>query len=103
MSYIIGTNCVSVCDTACVSVCPVDCINGPIDIDGLGKEVKNMTEEEKKGKQLYIDPDMCIDCGACVPECPVDAIFPTEEQAIAKGEMESVIKNYEFYGQKYKQ
>ena len=103
MSYIIGTNCVSVCDTACVFVCPVDCINGPIHIDGLGKEVKDMTEEEKKGKQLYIDPDMCIDCGACLPECPVDAIFPTEEQAIAKGEMESVIKNYEFYGQKYEQ
>ena len=50
MSYIIGTNCVSVCDTACVFVCPVDCINCPVHIDGLGKEVKDMTEEEKKGK-----------------------------------------------------
>ena len=74
MSYIIGNKCVGVCDTGCVTVCPVDCINGPIDIAGMGKEVEGMTEEQKQGLQLYIDPEECIDCGACVPECPVDAI-----------------------------
>ena len=72
MSYIIGSKCVSVCDTACVKVCPVDCIDGPISLDGA-------TEEEKLGKQLYINPDVCIDCGACLPECPVDAIVPGHE------------------------
>jgi ferredoxin len=43
-----------------VSVCPVDCIH----------EVARM---------LVIDPIECIDCGACMPECPVEAIFPVEE------------------------
>ena len=46
MSYIIGSPCVSTCDTACVVVCPVDCIHGPIDIDGRGKEVEGMSKEE---------------------------------------------------------
>ena len=48
MSYIIGNKCVSVCDTACAKVCPVDCINGPIIIDGLGREILLMDEDEKK-------------------------------------------------------
>ena len=43
MSYIIGDKCVSVCDTACVKVCPVNCIHGPIDIEGAGNEVDNMS------------------------------------------------------------
>ena len=42
--------------TDCVAVCPVDCFHGD-------------------DEMLYIDPDECIDCGACVPECPVEAIF----------------------------
>ena len=76
MAFIIGTKCVSECDTACVDVCPVDCIHGPIDINGSGKEVEGLRESGKlEGLQLYIDPDACIDCYACVPECPVDAIF----------------------------
>jgi ferredoxin len=99
MSFIIGKACDGVCDTACVTVCPVDVINGPIHIDGLGKEVANMSEEEKKGLQLYINPEECILCGACIPECPVDAIFESEKSAfIAEGNEESIKKNYEFYG-----
>ena len=102
MSYIIGNKCVGVCDTGCVTVCPVDCINGPIDINGLGKEVANMTEEEKQGLQLYINPEECIDCGACVPECPVDAIFSSEDEAIeVEKNSHSVEKNYKFYGLKW--
>ena len=45
MSYIIGSPCVSTCDTACVVVCPVDCIHGPIDIDGRGAEVAGMSKK----------------------------------------------------------
>ena len=102
MSYIIGKACDGVCDTACVVVCPVDCIHGPIDISGKGKEVEGMTDEEKKGKQLYIDPSECIDCGACVPECPVDAIYSSEDETIEKeGSDESVRKNYEFFGKSW--
>ena len=102
MSYIIGKPCVSVCDTICVSVCPVDCIHGPIDIDGAGMEVDGMSKEELIGKQLYINPEECIDCGACLPECPVDAIYTTEEDTIeVEGDDISVHKNYEFFNQKW--
>ena len=101
MSYIIGSKCISTCDTACVHVCPVDCIHGPIKVDGSGAEVAGMTKEEIKGKQLYINPDECIDCGACLPECPVDAIFDSEEEAINAGELEIVKKNYEFFDLEY--
>jgi ferredoxin len=103
MSYIIGSKCISTCDTACVKVCPVDCINGPIVTDGMGREVDMMGKNELMGLQLYINPDICIDCGACVPECPVDAIYKDEDEAIHFGELESVKKNYEFYGLTYKQ
>lgn len=99
MSYIIGNKCVDVCDTACASVCPVDCINGPIYTDRRGEEVSRMTEEDKKGKQLFIDPEECILCGACIPECPVDAIFESEEDTFkSEQNEESIRKNYEFYG-----
>ena len=64
MTYIIAEPCVSTCDTACVEVCPVDCIH-PTDGEGV--------------TMLYIDPDECIDCGACEPECPVEAIFVEED------------------------
>ena len=102
MSYIIGKACDGVCDTICVTVCPVDCIHGPIDVSGSGREVDGMGKEELKGKQLYIDPSECIDCGACLPECPVDAIFESEQDTIdAEGTDESVKKNYEFFSQKF--
>jgi len=68
MAYIIAEPCIGTKDTACVEVCPVDCIHPTKDED---------TFEE--AKQLYIDPETCIDCGACEPVCPVTAIFPEEE------------------------
>jgi ferredoxin len=86
-------------DTACVDVCPVDCINGPIYTDRRGEEVYSMTDEEKTNKQLYINPEECILCGACIPECPVDAIYRDEDEAIQVGDEQSIHRNYEFYGQ----
>ena len=71
MAFIITEPCLSTCDQAWVSVCPVDCIQ-PADGYPEGEDITN--------KQLYIDPDACIDCNACTPECPVDAIF--EEQDV---------------------
>jgi NAD-dependent dihydropyrimidine dehydrogenase PreA subunit len=62
MTYTIAQPCVDVLDQACVSVCPVDCIHF----------------EEGVDRMLFIDPDECIDCGACEPECPVSAIFPED-------------------------
>lgn len=60
MTYIVTELCVDCKHTSCVAVCPVDCFH-------------------EDARCLYIDPDECIDCGACVPECPEEAIFPEEE------------------------
>lgn len=68
MSHWIAEPCIGVKDTACVAVCPVDCIH-PTQED----------EDFETAEMLYIDPDTCIDCGLCVDECPVKAIFPDEE------------------------
>lgn len=56
MTYVIGQPCVDVMDRACVDECPVDCIY-------------------EGGRTLYIHPDECVDCGACEPVCPVEAIY----------------------------
>lgn len=64
MTYIIAEPCIDVRDKSCVDVCPVDCIHPT---DGEGEPI------------LYIDPDECIDCGACEPECPVEAIFAEDD------------------------
>ena len=55
-------------DTACVDVCPVDCIHPRKDEPSFAA-----------AEMLYIHPDECIDCGACVPACPVEAIFSLDE------------------------
>jgi ferredoxin len=57
MAYLVTDNCVKCKHTDCVEVCPVDCFY----------EGENF---------LVINPDECIDCGVCEPECPVDAILP---------------------------
>ena len=98
MTYIICEPCVGTCDTACVEVCPVDCIHGPENTTGAGAEAKE-PGFDPDGKQLYIDPEECIDCGACEPECPVEAIFDESE---VPDEWNNFTKlNYEFFGQEY--
>ena len=66
MAYVICEPCVDVMDKACVDVCPVDCVYE-------AAATKLAAEDQKP--MLYIHPDECIDCEACVPECPVEAIF----------------------------
>ena len=68
MAYVITEPCIGVKDTACVDVCPVDCIHPCKDEAGFAE-----------AEQLYIDPTECIDCNACVPACPVNAIFEESE------------------------
>jgi ferredoxin len=63
MTYIITEPCIDVKDQSCVEVCPVDCIHSDGDDDRI----------------LYINPDECIDCGACEPACPVTAIFAEDD------------------------
>jgi NAD-dependent dihydropyrimidine dehydrogenase PreA subunit len=56
LTYVIAEPCIDVMDRACVEECPVDCIY-------------------EGGRSLYIHPDECVDCGACEPVCPVEAIY----------------------------
>lgn len=60
MTFVVTESCIKCKYTDCVEVCPVDAF----------REGRNM---------LVIDPDDCIDCAVCVPECPVDAIFAEED------------------------
>ena len=67
MPYVIASPCIDTMDRSCVEECPVDCIY----------------EGERK---LYVNPMECIDCGACEPVCPVEAIsqdrrVPDEDEA----------------------
>jgi len=50
---------------------------------------------------MFINPDECIDCGACIPECPVEAIWDSEDLAVQMGDGEYVKKNYENFGLSY--
>ena len=60
MPFIVDNRCIGCKHTTCVDVCPVDCFyEGP--------------------DMLVIDPEVCIDCGVCVPECPEDAIIDVDE------------------------
>jgi ferredoxin len=79
MAYVITEPCIGVCDGACVQVCPCDCIQGPVDLASLEGLSPEERVERVKGVQLYIDPEPCIDCGACEPVCPTQAIFPQGE------------------------
>ncbi|MCW3060534.1 MAG: ferredoxin family protein [Capsulimonas sp.] len=68
MAYVITEPCAGTKDKSCVAVCPVDCIHeGTVEVDGVMID------------QLFIEPNECIDCGLCEPECPVDAIFMEDE------------------------
>lgn len=96
MTYIIADPCVGTCDTACVEVCPVDCIHGPDDPEGSGEEAK-ASGYDATNKQLYINPEECIDCGACEPECPVEAIF--EEDMLPEEWMNYIEINKEFFSE----
>jgi ferredoxin len=60
MAYVVTEPCVGCRYTDCVVVCPCECFYGD-------------------DRQLYIDPDGCIDCGACLPECPAEAIYPAAD------------------------
>ena len=71
MPYVVTENCVDCRFTDCVEVCPVDCFfSGP-----------NM---------LYIHPDECIDCGACEPACPVEAIYAVDDLPADQSKWEQI-------------
>ena len=66
MAYVITEACIK--DELCVEACPVDCIHPKKDEAGF-----------EEAKQLFVHPEDCIDCGACVPVCTSSAIYPLDE------------------------
>ena len=77
MTYIIGKGCVDIMDSSCVDVCPVDCI--------YSKPGDN---------QLFINPEECIDCAACEPVCPENAIFVEED--VPEDQQKFIKLNYDY-------
>jgi NAD-dependent dihydropyrimidine dehydrogenase PreA subunit len=76
VTYIIAEPCVDLLDKACIEECPVDCIY-------------------EGNRMLYIHPDECVDCGACEPVCPVEAIF--YEDDVPAQWKDFTAANYEFF------
>lgn len=76
MTYLIAGPCIDVLDRSCLEECPVDCIY----------------EGDRK---LYIHPDECVDCGACEPVCPVEAI--TEDLVATDDELAFAEDNRRFF------
>jgi len=76
VTYIIAEPCVDLLDKACIEECPVDCIY-------------------EGNRMLYIHPDECVDCGACEPVCPVEAIF--YEDDVPEQWKDYTPANYEFF------
>ena len=88
MTYVICEPCVDVKDSACVDICPCDSIQPhPV----------NEVDNYEGVNQLFIDPETCIECGVCEPECPVEAIYFDED---VPEEWEHYIKiNADYYEQ----
>ncbi|HVV86736.1 MAG TPA: 4Fe-4S binding protein [Kofleriaceae bacterium] len=95
MTYVITSKCAGTCDTACVEVCPCDCIVGPVPLDALRAVPAARRGEQFPGVQMFIDPDECIDCGACVAECPVDAIH--HEDSLPADHRADLARNAAFF------
>ncbi len=87
MAHIIAQPCIGTKDTACVAVCPVDCIHPT-------KDEADFASHD----MLYIEPDICIDCGLCVDECPVKAIFPQEDLPAEWADF--IARNADYYKKK---
>ena len=85
MAYVIAEPCIGTKDAACVDACPVDCIHPKKDEAGFAD-----------ADQLFIDPVECIDCGACVPVCPVSAIYAADDLPEKWAEYQA--KNATHYG-----
>lgn len=75
MAYVITLKCIGTKDRSCVEVCPVDCFYNYAD-GNLNKKYKRAPKDDGDDVgMLVINPDECINCGACETECPVEAIY----------------------------
>jgi ferredoxin len=84
MVYVITESCVGNKDASCVEVCPVDCIQPTPDEHGFAEV-----------EQLYIDPDECISCDACVAACPFDA--PLDEEGLDGPQQRFIALNAQYF------
>ena len=88
MTYVVTEPCVGTKDRSCVEVCPVDCFyNHPA--GDLNQKVGKEAPKAGDIGMLVIHPDECIHCGACEPECPVEAIY---EDTGVPDEMKEFVK-----------
>lgn len=78
MTYVIGQACVDVMDKSCVQECPADCIY-------------------EGARSLYINPEECVDCGACKPICRMDAIY--YETDLPEDQQQHLADNAAFFGE----
>jgi NAD-dependent dihydropyrimidine dehydrogenase PreA subunit len=76
MPYVIASPCIDVMDKSCIEECPVDCIY-------------------EGGRKLYINPKECIDCGACEPVCPVEAI--SQDRRVSDDDVDFIEDNRRFF------
>jgi ferredoxin len=78
MAYVVTEPCIGTKDRSCVEVCPVDCF---YNFESNELNQKSGKEPKKVGDygMLVIHPDECIHCGACEPECPVEAIYEDDD------------------------
>lgn len=78
MTYVVAEPCIGTKDRSCVEVCPVDCFYDHKSKD-LNDKAGKQPEKDSDFGLLVIHPDECIHCGACEPECPVEAIFEDDD------------------------
>ena len=78
MAYVVTEPCIGTKDRSCVEVCPVDCFYNHKS-EELNKKVSKDPGKPGDVGMLVIHPDECIHCGACEPECPVEAIFEDDD------------------------
>ena len=95
MAHVITSKCIGTCDTGCVRVCPVDCIVGPVPLDQLQQDPVAERGRAFPGIQLFIDPEICVCCGACEDQCPEAAIYP--EEAVPPEHHDDIARNAAFF------
>jgi NAD-dependent dihydropyrimidine dehydrogenase PreA subunit len=92
---VITEPCVAVCDTACVDACPVDCIHGPMSLEQIRAIPPDERPAKLPGIQMFVNPEECIGCWACVSMCPVNAIFDKDD--VPEEWHPYIAKNAEFF------
>jgi NAD-dependent dihydropyrimidine dehydrogenase PreA subunit len=91
MAHIVCSPCVGTHDTSCMKPCPVNCFYD-VELAELG--LSATAARPDLTKMLIINPDECIDCGLCVPECPVAAIFPQDDVPPGDAKFIEINKNW---------